>query len=112
MPNAKHSPSEVIFVSESRAVAEALIGALDLKHCFALPTRTGERPSPRPLSAREIDAMDQLAPGKSNKEVAAALGVAEQAAKNHVARVMRKLGVRSRHDAARMALAQLRGQAA
>jgi DNA-binding NarL/FixJ family response regulator len=46
----------------------------------------------------------ELAAGRSNKEVAAALGIAEGTAKIHTARVFEKLGVSSRTEALAVAL--------
>jgi DNA-binding NarL/FixJ family response regulator len=55
------------------------------------------------LSAREIQILSCLAEKKTNKDIAAALYVSEQTVKNHVTRVLRKLAVGNRHDAARVA---------
>lgn len=56
-----------------------------------------------PLSARERQILSLLALGKPNKEIAAQIGIAEQTVKNHVGRVLHKLGVHSRIDAVRVA---------
>src|SRR5262249_35996994 len=50
----------------------------------------------RPLSPREREVAALIAHGCSNAEIARALVITEGTAANHVARVMRKLGVRSR----------------
>jgi DNA-binding NarL/FixJ family response regulator len=54
------------------------------------------------LSAREIEVMQSIAEGKSNKEIGRLLGVATKTVDNHRTRLMQKLGV---HNAASLTLA-------
>ena len=65
------------------------------------------RPQPLvvPLSDREIEVLRRLSDGCSNREIAAALFLAEGTVKNHVTNVLAKLGARDRTQAA------LRGRA-
>jgi len=62
------------------------------------------RPRPQPLvdplSERELEVLRLLAEGSSNREIAAALFLAEGTVKNHVTNVLAKLGVRDRTQAA------------
>jgi DNA-binding NarL/FixJ family response regulator len=62
----------------------------------------GRRGQPliEPLSDRELEILRLLAEGQSNKEIAAALVIAEGTVKNHVTNVLGKLGVRDRTQAA------------
>ena len=54
----------------------------------------GEMPS-----RREIDVLDRLAAGESNKEIARRLGISPNTVKTHLARVFEKLGVQRRVQA-------------
>ncbi|MCO5192435.1 MAG: response regulator transcription factor [Anaerolineae bacterium] len=60
------------------------------------------RPQPlvEPLSNREMEILEILATGASNKEIAAQLFIAEGTVKNHVTNILGKLGVRDRTQAA------------
>lgn len=53
-----------------------------------------------PLSEREVEVLRQLTHGKSNKEIAVALSIAEGTVKNHMTNVLGKLGVMDRTQAA------------
>ena len=53
-----------------------------------------------PLSDRELEILRLVATGASNKEIAAALVIAEGTVKNHVTNILGKLGVRDRTQAA------------
>lgn len=52
-----------------------------------------------PLSVREIEVLDCVAQGLSNKEIAEALFITEQTVKNHMTSVLRKLNVNDRVQA-------------
>jgi DNA-binding NarL/FixJ family response regulator len=52
------------------------------------------------LTAREREVLAGVAQGRTNKEIAAALGISERTARTHVSHVLRKLGVSSRTQAA------------
>lgn len=56
------------------------------------------------LTKRETAIMELMALGKSNKEIAASLGVAPGTVKIHVTHVLKKLGVEGRTEAVRVAL--------
>ena len=63
------------------------------------PTRAAMPPAV-PLSARELEVLRQVAAGRSNREIAAALYLTEGTVKNHVTSVLTKLDVRDRTQAA------------
>lgn len=55
--------------------------------------------SQMPLSVREVEVLDCVAQGLSNKEIAEALYITEQTVKNHMTSVLRKLEVTDRVQA-------------
>jgi DNA-binding NarL/FixJ family response regulator len=55
--------------------------------------------SSMPLSVREVEVLDCVAQGYSNKEIAEALFITEQTVKNHMTSVLRKLEVSDRVQA-------------
>lgn len=58
------------------------------------------------LTSRELEVLQQLALGASNKAIARALGISSHTVKFHVAAVLEKLGVSSRTEAAIYAIRQ------
>jgi DNA-binding NarL/FixJ family response regulator len=56
------------------------------------------------LSERELQVLGQIALGKRNKEIGAALGIAEDTVKMHVKNVLEKLEVNDRTEAVTVAL--------
>ena len=58
----------------------------------------------RALSSRELEVLRMVAKGMGNKEIAAALDIAEVTVKLHVSHVLQKLNVRDRTEAATAAL--------
>ena len=52
-----------------------------------------------PLTSRETGVLEQMAQGKSSKEIADALEISPQTVKNHVSHVFSKLGVSDRTSA-------------
>ncbi len=59
-----------------------------------------------PLSPREVQILDNIAQGKTNKEVAYALTISEQTVKNHMSSILRKLSVNDRTQAVVYAIRQ------
>jgi len=56
------------------------------------------------LTARQVDVLQHLAKGLSNKDIALAVGLAEGTVKIHVAAIFQTLHVNNRNEAARAAL--------
>ena len=61
------------------------------------------QPLPHPLSERELEIVGLLARGATNREIAAALVLAEGTIKNHLTNILGKLGARDRTEAALIA---------
>jgi DNA-binding NarL/FixJ family response regulator len=65
----------------------------------ALAAKLAERVSGEALSAREIEVLQRIAAGKSNKEIGAELFISEGTVKTHVKSIFSKLDVVSRTEA-------------
>jgi two-component system response regulator DegU len=57
-----------------------------------------------PLTPREMDVLELIVRGASNKLIAVALGISHQTVKNHMSSIFRKLAVNDRTEAAMIAL--------
>jgi DNA-binding NarL/FixJ family response regulator len=57
-----------------------------------------------PLSPREMEILQSVTNGMSNKEIASRLGISQQTVKNHMTSILKKLNVEDRTQAAVMAL--------
>ncbi len=83
---------------------------------LTLTAPTVEPPTPAPvvsgpldvLTARELDVLELMVEGRTNREIAAALFISEKTASVHVSHILAKLGVRSRVQAVGVAH-QVRG---
>ncbi len=80
-----------------RAVA---LGLVVLDAAFA-PSTSAEPPAElaEPLTPRELEVLQRLTQGLSNKQIAQRLGVSEHTVKFHVNAILGKLGVQSRSEA-------------
>lgn len=68
-----------------------------------------DRPAPRPsvstpLSPREVEVLELIVRGQSNKQIASELSISMSTVKNHVHRIITKLGVSDRVQAAILAI--------
>jgi DNA-binding NarL/FixJ family response regulator len=97
----------VLKTSDPEAIATAIRQAFEPSLYLARPK---ERTVPatdkdvlRKLTRRELEILQLVSGGRSNRQVAEILWVADQTVKFHLANIYRKLGVRSRFEAARWA---------
>ena len=91
---------------DSAALAGALRQAIDKRATHPIGRAEGRlHPAVEEsgLTGRELDVLRALAEGKSNKEIAGALWVAEQTVKFHLTSIYRKLQVQSRTQAVQWA---------
>lgn len=70
------------------------------------PITTDTEDSFVPLSPREMEILEHVTYGKSNKEIAYALGISDSTVKNHMTAILRKLSVDDRTQAAVYALSR------
>ena len=70
----------------------------------AVASKLAARMSATDLTARELEVLRLIVAGKSNKEIATALYVAEGTVKTHVNHILSKLGVAGRTEAVSVAL--------
>jgi DNA-binding NarL/FixJ family response regulator len=91
-------------------VREELLGAIRAVHAGKrhipgpLAARLAEHFGLEKLSERELQVLGQIAAGKRNKEIGAALSIAEDTVKMHVKNILEKLQVNDRTEAVTVAL--------
>jgi DNA-binding CsgD family transcriptional regulator len=99
---AHQAARELGAASLARAIEEAARRA-------ALPLGGAGRPTPQPettpfgLTPRELEVLALVAAGHTNREIGATLFMSEKTASVHVSRILAKLGVRTRTQAAAVA---------
>lgn len=85
---------------------DALLDAIRAVHAGkshippAIAERLAERIGGEDLTPRELDVLEQIVAGRSNKEIASELAVSEATVKTHVNNLLGKLGVSDRTQAA------------
>ena len=97
---------DLVAEADSLAEARALGDAAD-----AFLVARGGRASPsdedavvEPMTDREMQVLELLAEGLSNKGIGARLGISDQTVKFHVASIAGKLGAHTRTEAVRLAV--------
>ncbi|MGY1760307.1 response regulator [Geodermatophilus sp. SYSU D00779] len=92
----------VLSAARGESVLQPSVAAKVVARFAQLDDAPRSRPQPLvvPLSDRELDVLRLLADGRSNREIARALFLAEGTVKNHVTNVLGKLGARDRTQAA------------
>jgi DNA-binding NarL/FixJ family response regulator len=92
----------LLAAARGESVLQPSVAAKVVARFALLPDDAAPRSQPLvvPLSDRELEVLRLLADGGSNREIAAALFLAEGTVKNHVTNVLAKLGARDRTQAA------------
>jgi DNA-binding NarL/FixJ family response regulator len=92
----------LLAAARGESVLQPSVAAKVVARLAQLDAATRSRPQPLvvPLSDRELDVLRLLADGRSNREIAGELFLAEGTVKNHVTNVLAKLGARDRTQAA------------
>jgi two-component system NarL family response regulator len=70
----------------------------------AIAERLAERMGSEDLTQRELDVLEQIVSGKSNKEIGTELDISEATVKTHINSLLSKLGVTDRTQAATAAI--------
>lgn len=94
------------YVVEDRVLEKPQVGAWLLQQFEQVDQDSGDDLGALlvPLSPREMEILQYIAQGKSNKEIAYDLGISRQTVKNHMTSILRKLAVNDRTQAAIYAL--------
>ncbi|MDH4135964.1 MAG: response regulator transcription factor [Anaerolineae bacterium] len=97
--------SEGNYVIDDNVLAKSQVASWLLKQ-FEQISSFGGSPEDLfvPLSPREMEILQLIARGYSNKEIAHELGISRQTVKNHMTSILRKLSVNDRTQAALYAL--------
>jgi len=92
----------LLAAARGESVLQPSVAAKVVARLAQLDAAPRSRPQPLvvPLSDRELDVLRLLADGRSNREIAGELFLAEGTVKNHVTNVLAKLGARDRTQAA------------
>jgi DNA-binding NarL/FixJ family response regulator len=99
--------SEGEFLINDKVFAKPAVASRVLKEFRELAVY-GQEAAPifAPLSPREVEILDNIAQGMTNKQVAYALSISEQTVKNHMSSILRKLSVNDRTQAVVYAMRQ------
>lgn len=90
--------------------SEELLAAIRAVHAGrshippAIAERLAERMGAEELTPRELDVLEQIVNGKSNKEIGTELDISEATVKTHINSLLAKLGVTDRTQAATAAI--------
>jgi DNA-binding NarL/FixJ family response regulator len=91
-------------VAEFPTFAASRAASVDADATIVTASSRPDDPIDEPLTAREVQVLELLAEGFSNKAIAVRLGISDQTVKFHVASISGKLGARNRTDAVRRAV--------
>jgi DNA-binding NarL/FixJ family response regulator len=92
------APGAIVAAVQAAAMGRAWFSPSVAAHVAAWAR--GEPPGAAALTGREVEVLRLVAEGKTNKEIALELAVAERTVEFHVSNILAKLGVSSRVEAA------------
>jgi DNA-binding NarL/FixJ family response regulator len=97
--------SQIDIVGEAETLAAARTIASDVDAFVVAPAPSRRETTPaETLTPRELEVLQILAEGLSNKAIARRLGISDQTVKFHVASIGGKLGAQNRTEAVRIAI--------
>jgi DNA-binding NarL/FixJ family response regulator len=106
----RHRPPLVADAAAAQLRAEAAERRLDREAVGAVLEAAGHHRQrgawPAGLTDREVEVLRQVARGNTNRQVAEALHISEETARNHVKHIYEKVGVSTRAGAALFAMEQ------
>ncbi|YCK33072.1 response regulator [Actinomadura sp. ATCC 39365] len=93
-------PSALVQAVRAVHHGQVLLAPEAAEAMLSAPAPAAAVPGPAPLTEREREVLALIAAGRSNREIARSLAVAEKTVKTHVSNVLMKLGVQDRTQAA------------
>ena len=96
-------PDDFEVVAEVATLAEAR-QVVDVDAYLIAPVQAPDDGAVEALTARELEVMNGLADGLSNKAIAARLGISDETVKFHLSAIFGKLQATNRTDAVRQAV--------
>jgi DNA-binding NarL/FixJ family response regulator len=100
----RFAPGVFEIAGEFPTVSAARSSGLDADAILLAASAADRGAVAEPLTPREIEVLELLVEGLSNKTIAARLGISDQTVKFHVAAICGKLGAANRTDAVRRAI--------
>ncbi|MCB1491466.1 MAG: response regulator transcription factor [Rhodobiaceae bacterium] len=91
---------------EAQTVVDCVHNALAVTNQSGSSPKLSDFPGRETLTPRELDVLDQISAGQSNKEAARNLGISPRTVEVHRARIMEKIGARNAADLVRIVLTQ------
>jgi DNA-binding NarL/FixJ family response regulator len=101
---AQLAPKQIDVVAEFTSLAAARASQIDADGIVIAPERPADEGVQESLTPREVQVLELLAEGLSNKGIAERLAISDQTVKFHVSSICGKLGAANRTDAVRRAV--------
>lgn len=102
--NTLHQVSKHDFPINDLVLSDPLVAAEVLESFRQLAIDENTENVYSPMTPREIEVLELVAAGRTNKEIAARLAISNQTVKNHISSILRKLQVNDRTQAVVYAL--------